>query len=368
MNIIADENIPFAKELFSTLGHVKLLPGRDLTAKDVRDADILLTRSVTKVNENLLSESNIRFVGTCTIGTDHIDNDYLLARNIGFASAPGCNALGVVQYDMCALAQLGQLDASLRYAVIGCGNVGGRVYRALKNLGFNCIGIDPHLTAEQIPDLKPFEAIYDCDVICMHTPRIQTGPYPTENLIGANELKKLKPGAVLLNAGRGECIDNDALLKYLRNNSDLHVVLDVWAGEPKMNPELHPFVEIGTPHIAGYSFEGRVNGSTMIFEALASYLERPQIWIDEELAKLRSRVFGPRQDISASSLSELVLGTYDIKRDHEDLKNVLDKLPTSFDLLRKQYFKRREFGHYLFKSKMSDKTTGSMIAHALGMA
>lgn len=366
MNIIADENIPFAEKLFSKLGNISLLSGRHIKHADLVNADVLLTRSVTKVNENLLQGHDITFVGTCTIGTDHIDQAYLAENNIGFSSAPGCNAYGVVQYDMCALAYLNKLDASLRYAVIGCGNVGGRVYRHLKALGFNCIGVDPHLSTHDIPDLKPFEAIYDCDVICMHTPLIKDGDYPTESMIAYRELTRMKPGTLLLNAGRGECIDNDALLQYLRDSKDVEVVLDVWASEPNMNVDLFPYVKIGTPHIAGYSFEGRVNGSTMIFEALARYLGKTEAWIDECLSMLRADVFGPRQTIKADTLRQLVTATYDIRADHDDLRVGLPDLPASFDVLRKNYRKRREFTHFSCLPIMSEFDTGINICEALG--
>lgn len=346
MKIIADENIPYAERLFSQIGEVTLLPGRHMQSQDLDCADILLVRSVTKVNASLLGGHDIKFVGTCTIGTDHIDNEYLAEQGIAFSSAPGCNAYGVVQYDLCALGYLGMLDASLRYAVVGCGNVGGRVYRHLKALGFDCIGIDPHLDKSDIPDLQSFDKIFDCDVICMHTPLIKDGPYPTESLIGYEELTRLKSGAVLLNAGRGECIDNDALLRYLSKHNDLSVVLDVWASEPNMNADLFPYVKIGTPHIAGYSFEGRVNGSTMIFEALCRHLGKPQVWVNDALKALRDEAFGPMEAVSASNLNELVAATYEIEADHRDLSVALNTLPASFDALRKQYFKRREFTHY----------------------
>ena len=287
LKIVADENIPFACELFSELGEVRLLPGRTMSHADMQGVDVLLVRSVTKVDKTLLAGSNIRFVGTCTIGTDHLDMAYMDAHNIAYSSAPGCNAQGVVQYALCALAKLGRLEQPAKAAIIGCGNVGSRVWAALKALGMQCKVIDPQLNKSEISDLAEFEAIYDCDIICMHAPRVVDGPYPTEKMLGLQELNKLKPGALLLNAGRGECIDNDALLTYLTNNDDLQVVLDVWANEPHMKPELFKLVKFGSPHIAGYSFEGKVNGTTMIFAKLAEYLGKDASWVAQRINAFR---------------------------------------------------------------------------------
>ncbi len=362
MNIVADENIPFAEKLFSNLGKVILAPGRTLSNADLNEADILLTRSVTQVNSSLLSGTRVQFVGTCTIGTDHIDKNYLSQSKINFASAPGCNAFGVVQYDICALAYLGKLDKKLKYAVVGCGNVGGRVYRALKEMGFDCIGVDPNLDCSIIPDLAPFEDIFECDVICMHTPLIRGSHYPTESLIGAKELAQLKAGAILLNAGRGECIDNVALLEHMKSDTNLRLVLDVWAHEPNINAELFEFVEIGTPHIAGYSYEGRVNGSIMIFESLALHLGKSRDWIVEKIDELKREVYGTPVDLDAASINDLVLSTYDIKKDHDNLSAALNELPASFDALRKFYFKRREFSHY----KSLNHNLNTLVSSALG--
>ncbi len=371
MKIVADENIPFAVELFSSLGEVHLVPGRHMKAADLVDTQALLVRSVTPVNESLIAANPIKFVGTCTIGVDHLDKEYLDSKDILFHSAPGCNALGVVQYVFSVLATLGKLNRDNKIGIIGCGNVGGRLYRRLKALGFECVCIDPHKTTAELPDLAEFESIYDCDVICMHTPRIKVGRHPTEGLLGYDQFCQIKPGALLLNAGRGECINNDELLKYMQTHDDLSVVLDVWAGEPDILVDLFPYVKFGTPHIAGYSYEGRVNGSTMIFTELARFMGKSEAWIDTRLISLRDTHFGPPQAISDDSLSDLVLQCYDVNEDHKNLAAVLDGLPRSFDLLRKNYPKRREFGHYkasLSSASMTEETYTSSMLTALGFA
>ncbi|WP_239923739.1 4-phosphoerythronate dehydrogenase [Agaribacterium haliotis] len=350
LKILADENIPFAKELFSELGDVSLKAGRTMNADDLIGVDALLVRSVTKVNQNLIGATDLKFVGTCTIGTDHLDKTYLESRGIAYSAAPGCNALGVVQYVLCALAALDRLRSPAKVAIIGCGNVGSRVWQALKNLGMDCYCIDPHLSKDNVEDLAPFEAIYDCDIICMHTPRIRDGAYPTENLLGSEQLKQLKAGALLINAGRGECIDNRALLSYLQQHSDLDVVLDVWADEPNMLPELFSLVKFGSPHIAGYSFEGKVNGTTMIFAKLAAELGKSEAWISQRIDALRKEKFGSGPALQADDLQRLLVQTYDINRDHQALAQALTELPQSFDLLRKHYPQRREFSHFSVRS------------------
>lgn len=361
MRIVADENIPFAVELFSNFGDVVLRPGRALTREDVMHADILLVRSVTPVNKALLDETAVKFVGTCTIGVDHLDIEYLEAHTIGYASAAGCNANGVVQYVLAALSWLGKLDTSLQFGVVGCGNVGGRLCHAFKQLGCNYVAVDPHLKSDQLENKAPFDAIYKCDVICFHTPLIHTGKNPTHHLLGEPELKKLKPNALIINAGRGEVIDNQALKKRLQGGlsgqvddtdhlaasvSSLSVVLDVWEGEPRIDTELLKLVTIGTPHIAGYSFEGRVNGSLMIFEALAAFLGQDKTWVASILQPLRDCIFGDHEKIQASNEKEAILKTHDIHADHQRLLDVAQALPQAFDGLRKNYPKRREFSHY----------------------
>lgn len=365
LNIVADENIPFVDLLFSRLGSVYTCPGREMTPSDIVDADILLVRSVTKVNVDLLDKSKVKFVGTCTIGTDHCDIAYLKQNNIVFSSAPGCNASGVVQYVIAVLQHLDRMHVSKRVAIIGCGNVGDRLYRTLKSLGFDCVCIDPYLSTEVNADLAGFDAVYDCDVICMHTPYTETGAYPTKNLISRAELEKLKSGCLLINAGRGECIDNDALLQHLKHGASLDVALDVWAGEPAINPQLMEYVAIGTPHIAGYSFEGRVTGSLMIFQALAKYLGKSDGWVRAVLAEARSEIFGPETLLQVNDLNGAIASVYQVQNDHNALMSELDDLPESFDRLRKHYPKRREFSHYRVELQEENKTL-HLALEALG--
>lgn len=349
MKIVADENIPLVNELFGEFGSVLTRAGRHISADDVHDADILLVRSVTRVNASLLAGSQIKFVGTCTIGVDHLDQTFLKNNNIAFSSAPGCNALGVVQYVVAALAQLNCLDTSKRVGIIGCGNVGGRLYRTLTQAGFDCVCYDPFLTTEQIADLQPWEALEACDIICTHTPLTTDGDYPTFHMLEKTFFKKMKQGALLLNAGRGEVVDNAALLQHFEagNANNIRVVLDVWEPEPKLNISLLHYVSLGTPHIAGYSYEGKTNGSLMIYEALGRWLDVAADKLQARLAQVRQHAYGEPQLLPSMSLLDAILATYPIKEDDMHLRAVSHSLDTEFDLLRKHYPQRREFNHYI---------------------
>ncbi len=353
MKLVVDENIPLAEAFLGSLGEVVALPGRELSAVDVRDADALVVRSVTRVDASLLADSRVSFVGTCTIGVDHLDRDYLQRRGIAFASAPGCNANSVVEYVFSALCALDQPWQGKVFGIIGCGNVGGHLHRRLRALGIECRCYDPFLGLADNPDLCELAEVLKADVVCLHTPLTIDGPFPSFHLLGESELQALRPGALLLNAGRGAAIDNAALLKVLAQRPDLRVVLDVWEPEPALNPQLLQRVSLATPHIAGYSYDGKVRGTEMIYQSLCRHKGlKPEISAGELLA----RDEGERPTISLQSMASdwenirLAVGTaYDIRADDRRLRTAAktpETLPAAFDALRKHYPRRREFFHY----------------------
>lgn len=349
MRIIADENIPLLQSYFSVFGEVVPVNGRALTADQVRGADALLVRSVTRVNAGLLADAPVKFVGTCTIGTDHLDTAYLQQAGIAYASAPGCNAGGVVQYVLTALSQLRENWLDLSVGIVGCGNVGGRLYRALQRLGVKCVAHDPFLTAESGFELVSLEEVLKCDAVCLHAPYTNTGPHPTHHLIGREALGQLQPGAFLLNAGRGGVIDNVALLAHLQEGADLQVVLDVWEGEPNISAPLARAVALGTPHIAGYSDEGRINGSIMIFRSLAEFLGWSSADIDLHLTKVAQEAGKQQGEFVADSLAGALIRAYDIHADHKRFMAVVNgdaPLGPAFDALRKHYPERHEPPHF----------------------
>ena len=350
MKIVADENIPLAQAFFSHLGEVVTRPGRELQAADLIDADALIVRSVTRVDQRLLDHSPVAFVGTCTIGVDHLDLGYLAERGIAHASAPGCNADSVVEYVFSALSALDQPWQGQTFGIIGCGNVGGRLYRRLRELGVDCRCYDPFLTAEDNPDLDTLEQVLDADIVSLHTPLTQTGAHPTHHLLGQEEIRKLKPGAMLLNCGRGPVIDNKALLSVLKQRPDLRVVLDVWEPEPNINLALLEQVTLGTPHIAGYSFDGKVRGTEMIYNALCATQKIAPTRHAEDLLTAFS---APEIDLSVldsdwQRLRHAVLQAYDIRDDDGRLRAAAkaNNMAVDFDALRKHYPQRREFFNY----------------------
>ena len=354
LKIVADENIPLVRECFAGLGDVVTLPGRSLTADDLAGADVLVARSVTKVNKELIQNSSLKFVGTCTAGCDHIDLPALKAQGIGFSNAPGCNARSVVEYVLCALDILAERDGycitGRTVGIVGKGQVGGRLYRALQALGVRVMANDPLLEPEAGVELVELDELLErCDVIALHTPLTTSGDYPTYHLFGEQQLLAMKHGTVLINAGRGAVVDNRALLNVLKARDDLSVVLDVWEHEPEVDPELLELVDIGTPHIAGYSLDAKVTGTVMVYQALCHFLGLPVRTSQQDLTPLPPLMkldFTGTVDADQAA-SVAMRATYDIRRDDALMRRLLKMEPEArklaFDFMRKNYSERREF-------------------------
>ena len=281
MRLIVDENLPFTQEFFGSSAELIHLPGNAITPEAVKSADGLLVRSVTQVNQALLEGSQVKFVGTATIGVDHIDQAWLKNAGITFASAPGCNANSVVDYVIASLlwlaAEQGFKLQDKIVAVIGVGQVGGRLAARLQAYGCQVLLNDPPRAAKgEVEYLGlPFQALTDvlkaADLVCLHTPLTREGAYPSRHLIGAKELALLE-GKVLLNAGRGGVVDQQALKHQLTSNSAPLLVLDVFEGEPSLDAALIQQCQLATPHIAGYSLEGKSRGTEMIYHAWCQHL------------------------------------------------------------------------------------------------
>ncbi|WP_460045113.1 4-phosphoerythronate dehydrogenase PdxB [Pseudomonas sp. S2_H01] len=353
MRIVADENIPLLDAFFSGIGEIRRYPGRTLDRAAVADADILLVRSVTKVTRELLEGTPVRFVGTCTIGTDHLDLDYFNDAGIQWSSAPGCNARGVVDYVLGSLLTLAEIEGAdltqRTYGVVGAGQVGGRLIKVLRGLGWNVLVCDPPRQAQEGGDYVSLdEIVARCDVISLHTPLNKTGDLPTWHLFDRARLLDLKQGAWLINAARGPIVDNSALRDVLLEREDLQAVLDVWEQEPLVDVELAELCVIGTPHIAGYSLDGRQRGTAQIYQALCAHLgQSPTISLDDLLPKpwLAHVTLDAATD-PAWALNMLCRGVYDPRRDDADLRRSLVGDSASqrlaFDALRKHYPPRRE--------------------------
>ena len=354
MRIVADENIPYAREAFGTLGDVELVAGRSVTATTVCECEVLACRSVTKIDRDLLDGSAVRFVGTATIGIDHVDIGYLRRRGIAFASAPGSNANSVAEYiaaAMLVLARRGGFElAGKTLGVIGVGNVGSRVVAKAQALGMRVLRNDPPLW-RQTGDAGylPLDALFEADFLTLHVPLTREGRDATWHLADAAFIERMRPDAALVNSSRGAVVDGSALGDALARGAIADAVLDVWEGEPVVDPALLERVAIATPHIAGYSFDGKVCATEMIYRAACKAVGAEPTWSGADVLppppvpRLEVDCTGrPDEDV----VREAVLGIYDIEADDRGLRGLpadaAERGPF-FDRLRKTYPERREW-------------------------
>lgn len=353
MRILADENIPLVESFFSEHGEIRRMPGRSINKASLENIEVLLVRSVTRVDRELLEGSSVRFVGTCTIGTDHLDIDYFEQAGIAWASAPGCNARGVVDYVLGSLLALAEGEGvelkRRRYGVIGAGEVGGRLVEVLRGLGWDVRVCDPLRQTRELGEFVDLEEIIsECDVISLHTPLTLEGEHSTFHLLDSDVLQRLQPGTWLINAARGAVVDNAALLELLAQRTDIQAVLDVWEGEPQVDVALAELCWIATPHIAGYSLDGKLRGTAQIYQAFCA-----GEGVEPKVELVRLIPAAPLQGLSfdASVKAEDLLATicravYDPRRDDAAFRRTLsgseEQRRAEFDQLRKEYPPRRE--------------------------
>lgn len=356
MKIVADENIPLVRDGFGRFGEVRVLPGRAIRAEAVRDAEMLIVRSVTKVNAKLLDGSAVRFVGTCTIGMDHLDVDYLRRRGITYASAPGSNATSVAEYIAAVMLQLserlGFRLAEKTVGVVGVGNVGSRVAQRAGALGMKVVLNDPPL-ARETHDAKyrPLDEVLGlADIVTLHVPLEKGGADPTWHMVNDEFLAKMKPGAMLFNSSRGAVHDTQAVLAAKRSGRLGALFLDVWENEPDIDIGLVAAADVASPHISGYSADGKLAGVVMVHRAAAKFLGVKSEWdpSGQLPAPLLSEATLADCTEPVEELSRrLVLGTYDFAGDDRRMREMI-KLPAAkrakhFDALRRDYPCRREF-------------------------
>ncbi len=347
MHIVADENIPFAREAFSTIGEITLVHGRSLPPLD--DCDALIVRSITKVNGDLLDGTPVSFVGTATIGFDHIDRAYLERRGIGFSSAPGSNSNSVAEYVVAALLEYaGTKDITLAgtsIGVVGVGNVGSKVAAKCRALGMSVLLNDPPRAEESgDPSFLPLDDLPGADFLTFHVPLTKDGPHPTWHLASDSLLSSMN--GVLLNTSRGSVVDEAALHRHL-GGSVRDAILDVWEHEPDVDRSLAVKVFGGTPHIAGYSFDGKVNGTQMMYDAVCAHFGIDPVWNAADSMPPGGTVACADGDVE-DVLRDAVRQVYDIRRDFAAFAERMD----AFDRLRKEYPIRREFGTAAFSTEV----------------
>lgn len=363
MKILVDENMPYARELFGRTGVVVAVPGRPVPQAELDNADGLMVRSVTKVNAELLNGKPVKFVGTATAGTDHIDEDYLQQAGIAFSAAPGCNAIAVVEYVFSALLLLAERKGFLltdrTVGIVGVGNVGGRLQARLEALGIKTLLCDPP-RADQGDEgefLPLSTLVKEADILTFHTPLFKQGAYKTLHMADEALLMALKPGTILINACRGPVVDNAALLNVLQKRDDLSVVLDVWEPEPELSLPLLDKVDIATAHIAGYTLEGKARGTTQVFEAWTQFLGQPQqVALDTLLPAPEFGRITLHGELDQPTLKRLVHLVYDVRRDDAPLRAVA-AVPGEFDRLRKNYLERREWSSLLVQCDSEQAAT-----------
>lgn len=355
MKIVADANIPFVRECFSSIGEVELLGGREINSDALVDTDILLVRSITPVNGRLLAKSRVKFAATATIGFDHVDVDYLQRNNIGFASAPGSNANSAAEYVIAAMLEVAQKygirleDSSV--GIIGVGNVGGRLAKKCEALGMESKLNDPPLQRQTgNPKFLPLEELYDCDFITLHTPLTYEGQDKTYHLADEKFFESLGGGTVFINASRGAVVDSSALTAAIDARALGAVVLDVWENEPDIDTALLKMIDIGTPHIAGYSLDGKIAGMIMIYRAACEHFgieakhSIEDFLPEPDVPRLR---LDPNQQDQQETLLTTVQAVYDIRKDDVRLRGIRSSRTSEggafFDNLRKEYPVRREF-------------------------
>ena len=356
MRIVADDKIPFLKGALEPYSEVVYIPGKQIKMEMLKDSDALLIRTRTICNESLLKGTSIRFIGTATIGFDHIDIQYCSRNKITWTNAPGCNSLSVQQYIAAALLRISSehhfnlKDKTL--GIIGVGNVGSKVEKFARNIGMNVLLNDP--PRARIEGKKNFHrlntVLSGSDILTVHVPLNVVGEDQTWHLFSEESFKKIKRGAWFLNSSRGEVTDTYSLKKALNSGMISGAVIDVWENEPYIDPELLQQAFIATPHIAGYSTDGKANGTAMIVNSLTKYFNLPsENWYPSNVPPPAS----PYISIDCNNKSdeeiirEAVIHTYNIDKDNSMLRISIQ----NFEKLRGDYPIRREFTSYTINLK-----------------
>jgi len=349
MKFLCDIALPNSVEVFSQYGEVALKNGRQINADDLVDVDVLIIRSITKVNEDLLSKANkLKFVGTATAGMDHMDTALLDKKGIAYSNAQGSNCESVGDYILSVLLVLAE-KYNLSFegksiGIVGCGFVGSQVYNKAKALGLTIVKNDPpRFKAGDKTCNATLDEALACDIVTLHVPLIKDGEYKTLHLIDEQKLLKLKPNAIFINASRGNVVDNEALSVFLEKRPDVKVWLDVFEGEPQINcKKLLSQVDGATAHIAGYSYESKRRANVMLANTLAHVLKLEEPKANQmPKPEIESTTLGKVENLDLDLIRRLVFSVYDVRRDSLMFKNCF-KDAKSFDAMRSNYRERRE--------------------------
>ncbi|MBN2166555.1 MAG: 4-phosphoerythronate dehydrogenase PdxB [Marinilabiliaceae bacterium] len=350
MKIISDDKIPFLKGILEPFAEVIYLPGSKTTPEIVADADAIITRTRTKCNQSLLENSKVKFIGTATIGFDHIDTNWVERNGITWTNSPGCNSGSVKQYIAAALAQLSQEKGikleGKNIGIVGVGNVGSKIAIVAQAFGMKVLLNDPPRQRNEGGNFVSLEKIVtESDLITFHVPLIKTGIDKTLHLLNNQLIEKMKKGVIIINSSRGEVTKTESLLEGLKKGIISEAIIDVWENEPEINIELLKNSFIATPHIAGYSLDGKANGTSMVIQALSKKFNLPlKNWYPNNIPipPDYNLFLNCKQLTNEQAISKIILHTYPIRRDDNTLRNSIK----TFETQRGNYPLRREFGVY----------------------
>lgn len=366
MKIVIDNKIPYIKGALEPFAEVIYLSGKETTAEIVKDADAIITRTRTICDRKLLEGSKVKYIATATIGFDHIDTDYCREAGIQWTNAPGCNAESVNQYIASALfswSMRKRLDLKgMTIGIVGVGNVGSRVAKTCEILGMNVLLNDPprerNESSDEFVSLQRIQK--EADIISFHVPLNLTGDDVTLHMGNENFFQNLGKAPLIINSCRGEVIDSESVYNAIEANDIAGFIADCWENEPEINLDLLNICEYGTPHIAGYSKDGKANGTQMSVRALSRFFDLGiNDWKPEEVELPDNSVIeiDGDQRREYSILAEAILSTYDIETDDDDLRDS----PIKFEQLRGDYPVRREFNTYTIKAKNIKEETLSKL-------
>lgn len=374
MKFVCDNKIPFLKGALEPYGEVVYLPGKETTPEVVKDADALITRTRTKCNEALLKGSSVKMIATATIGFDHIDTAWCEANGIAWTNCPGCNSGSVKQYIASVLVSLakqyGFAFEKKTLGVVGVGNVGKKVASVARALGFNVLLNDPPRARKEGADgfVTLDELIAGSDIITVHVPLQREGEDATYHLFDAQRFAQLRPEQIFMNSSRGEVVDCDALKETLKRKAIKTAVLDVWEKEPNIDVELLNLLFVGTPHIAGYSLDGKANGTTMSVQAIGRKFGLPCANWEATNVPLPAQPIELHIDGTGRSsqevLAEAVLHTFKVQDDCSALRAAVG----DFEKLRGDYPVRREFPLFtLYVKNVPPETVERLKAIGFGI-
>ncbi len=352
LRFVADDRIPFLKGVLEPYGQVQYLPGKDISRTHLIGTDGLIIRTRTRVTESLINNTGLKIIATATIGTDHIDIEACGNNQVKWVNAPGCNSGSVYQYVAAALVFLARkhkfLFNNLTLGIIGVGNVGSKIERLAGTLGCKVLLNDPPRSrvegGKKFTGLK--QVLEESDIISFHVPLNSEGTDKTVNMLDRSLLRLVKKEAFIINTSRGEIIVEEDLKKALRSGTLKGAVLDVWNNEPDIDAELLKLVEIGTPHIAGYSLDGKANGTSQVICSLSKFFKlNLDAWYPNVIPPPDNNIIylGNTAGTEQELLQKAIYNTYSIELD--DM--VFRSDPGAFELLRGNYPPRREFQAYL---------------------